>query len=267
MKRYFPIFFVLILFAILSAFLACNTSPDGNSGTGQSFVSAKKPAIDSTVVLDRLSLYRARRYESVQDALSGNPEEVFKLVLWGKKLGFIPPEIGQLKYLHSLDVALNELTELPEELSELHYLQGFYASGNMLTEFPEQILLLPMLERIDLSENRITEIPGGIICMDQIRKLDMGANKLTDLPAQLFELTNLEILTLDHNALSRISPGISGLRNLRKLDLSNNFLKEIPWEINGLKATLTDLQIQGNEIPVEKVRELVEAMPSTNIRF
>lgn len=258
---------MLILYATLSAFQACNTSPDGKSGLDQSFMLAEKPAIDSSMVLERLSLYRARRYESIQNALSGDPDKVYKLVIWGKKLGVIPPDIGRLKYLHSLDVAYNELTELPEELSELHYLQGLYASGNLLTEFPEQILLLPMLDRIDLSENRITEIPGEIIRMDQLRKLDVGENKLTDLPARLFELTNLEILTLDNNALTRLSPDISNLRNLRKLDLSNNFLKEIPWEITGLEGTLTDLEIQGNEIPAEKVRELADAMPSTNLRF
>ena len=267
MKRYFPVISVLIFFAAMSAFRACNTSPGEKTGLDQFIMPVKKPAIDSSMVLDRLSLYRARRYESVQDALSGDPDKVYKLVLWGKKLPVIPPEIGRLKYLHSLDVAHNELTELPEEISDLHYLQGFYAGANMLTRFPEQILLLPMLDRIDLSENRITEIPEEIVRMDQLRKLDMGENRLMDLPARLFELTNLEILTLDHNALTRLSPDISNLRSLRKLDLSDNSLKEVPWEITGLKTTLTDLEIQGNEIPVEKVRELVEAMPSTNIRF
>ncbi|HDS06874.1 MAG TPA: leucine-rich repeat domain-containing protein [Bacteroides sp.] len=267
MKRYLPLFYGLILYVILFAFQACNTSPGEKQESRESIISANKPMVDTSRILDRLSLYRARRYDSVQSALSDDPEKVYKMVLWGKKLGVIPPAIGQLKYLHSLDVAHNELAELPEELSELHYLQGFYANGNRLKRFPEQILLLPMLDRVDLSENQIMEIPEGIARMDQLTKLDMGENRLTDLPAELFELTNLEILTLDHNALGRLSPGISGLRKLRKLDLSNNFLKEIPWEITGLKETLTDLEIQGNQIPAEQVRSLAEAMPSTNIRF
>ncbi len=251
----------------IAAFQSCNHSSGEGTGRDQSIMSAQKPEIDTSRVLKRLSLYRAPRYESVHEAVTGNPEEVYKLVLWGKKLGVISPDIRQLKYLHSLDVAINELTELPGELSELHYLQGFYANGNKLTEFPEQILLLPLLDRVDLSENRIGEIPEEIFRMDQLKKLDMGENELTELPVSLFELTNLEILTLDNNAITRLSPEISNLRNLRKLDLSNNYLEKIPWEITGLKGTLTDLEILGNNIPLDEVRELVDAMPSTNIRF
>jgi Leucine-rich repeat (LRR) protein len=267
MKSCFPVIFVVFLYAFMPVIRSCNAPSGGKTGPDESIMTAGKPAIDSSRVLETLDLYRAPRYESVQKAVSGSPEEVYKLVLWGQKLGVIPPGIQRLKYLHSLDVAYNELAELPEELSQLHYLQGFYANGNMLTEFPKQILLLPVLDRVDLSENRITEIPGEIIRMDQLRKLDMGENKLTDLPDQLFELPNLEILTLDHNALSRVSPYISSLKSLRKLDISNNSLKEIPPEITRLAGTLTDLEIQGNNIPMEKIRELVDAMPSTNIRF
>lgn len=64
-----------------------------------------------------------------------------------------------------------------------------------------------------------------------------------------------------------MSPNISNLTNLRKLDVSNNFLKEIPREIILLTGTLTDLKVQGNGIPVEETRDLIDAMPSTSIRF
>jgi Leucine-rich repeat (LRR) protein len=214
---------------------------------------AEKPSIDTSKVLETLELYRAARYESLQAAMLAGAENVHKLVLWGRKMESLPPQIGELAYLATLDVAYNDLTVLPGEIEDLHYLQGFYANGNRLTEFPSQILLLPVLTRLDLSENQITQIPEEIMKMDQLTRLTLDKNAILQLPVQLYALENLEILELKGNGLSVIPEGISNLKNLKKLDLADNQLTTLPDEITAMAGHLKELNIQGNQIPGEKI--------------
>ena len=65
------------------------------------------------MVLETLELYRSKRFESIQEANNPDVKGVHKLVLHGKEMGVISPEIGNLTYLASLDLAFNNLVELP----------------------------------------------------------------------------------------------------------------------------------------------------------
>lgn len=252
--------------AMAMLMFACTGS--GNSGNLQDANrEAEKPSIDTARVLETLELYRAKRYEGIQEALSGGVDQSFKLVLYGRKLDRISPEIGKLSYLQTLDVAQNELSEFPDELSELHYLQGFYANGNRLTTFPDQLLLLPILSSIDLSENQIVKIPAEIALMDQLTRLSMDDNMLTSIPVQLYELSKLSILELGGNGLTEIPAGIDNLKELKKLDLSNNQLKSVPEGLSNLSLNLKDLYLQGNQISRDEIDHLIAALPSTKIRF
>jgi Leucine-rich repeat (LRR) protein len=251
----------------LYLFQGCNSSGSGQNELDPLIMEAEKPVLDTTMVLEILELYRAQRFEGIQPALGAGVENAHKMVLYGRKLGTLPPEIGKLKYLQTLDVAFNELVELPQELSELHYLQGFYANGNSLTEFPKQILLLPILAKIDLSENQISEIPREIKKMDQLTRLTIEENTLMSVPVEVYDLTNLTVLELAGNGLTKIPEGIASLNKLKKLDLSNNQLTALPREIASLTETLKDMAIQGNPIPDEEVRWLIDNMPGTKIRY
>jgi len=263
-------FFYPVWIALASLLLftwSCNTPDKGEKGFNREIVEADKPPIDTAMILETLELYRAKRYEGIQDALAAGVDNVYKLVLYGRKMGTLPPEIGVLTYLQSLDVAFNELTELPGEISNLHYLQGLYANGNNLQEFPSQILLMPILEKVDLSENQISRIPGEIVKMDQLVRLSMDGNTLTTIPVQLYELGNLEILELAGNGLRSLPVGISSLTKLKKLDLAKNQLITIPREITTLSTTLEELNIQGNRIPAEEIEWLISSLPETRIRY
>lgn len=222
--------------------------------------------LDSSKILTTLEMYRAPRYNSLEEALD-SAEKVNKLVLHSQHLGVLRPEIGHLSYLATFDVAFNDLEALPEELSKLYYLQSFYANGNSFSEFPKQLLELPLLSRIDLSENRITSIPAAITGMEQLVRLSMDRNMLTSLPTELYELRNLEILEFKQNGLSSIPEGISALSKLKKLDLSHNQLDRLPSEVLSMGAHLKELHIQGNNFPAESVQWLIKSMPETQIRY
>ena len=226
-----------------------------------------KPAIDTLKVLKPLELYRAKRYEGVQEALNAGGENVHKLILYGRGLETLPLDIGNLTYLASLDVSHNELRQFPEEISTLHYLQGLYATHNRLTAFPDQVLLLPVLTRLDLSANQISRIPPEIGWMDQLTRLTMDQNSLTAIPVEVYALKNLNVLELADNGLQSIPEGISGLNALEKLDLSGNQLTGLPREITTLADNLKEMNLQGNRIPPDELLWLAESMPGTQIRY
>jgi len=253
--------------AMMVQSFSCSNAGSDPTGTDQAMMDAEKPVVDTSRIPELIELYRAPRYESIQEALAAGPENVLKMSFHGKKIGFLSPEIDKFTYLASLDVAHNDLSELPAEFSNLHYLQGFYANGNKLDHFPEALFLLPLLDRVDLSGNQISALPLEIMKMDQLTSLNLEDNQLTSIPVHLYTLSKLEVLNLARNGLSKVPEGISHLKNLKKLDLSDNQLSTLPREIASLSGKLTQLGIQGNQIPRDQIDWFIEAMPSTEVRF
>jgi Leucine-rich repeat (LRR) protein len=223
-----------------------------------------KPAKDKAL-LDMLSLYRARRYESVAAAIA-SPDTVYNLVLYGQKLGKIDPEIAELKYLNSLDMAFNELTEVPPCIKDLEYLQGLYLNGNMITRIPSFVYGYPYLSRFDISENQLTRVSPDIHKLSQLTVLNLRANKLSEFPAEIYQLKQLKSLHLDHNQLTEIPEGISSLTNLSNLRLEHNQLADLPDEL-GYMVQLEELWLQGNPIPLERISYLRAKLPGTRIRY
>jgi internalin A len=90
------------------------------------------------------------------------------LDLSGRGISELPPEIGQLTNLTSLDLGdpwdeenKNQLTELPDEIGQLANLQMLALSGNQLTTLPESIAQLANLQKLDLWSNELTTLPGS----------------------------------------------------------------------------------------------------------
>jgi len=258
---------LILAAAIIVQALSCSRGNSGPVEPDKAVLEAEKPVVDTSRIPELIELYRAPRYEGMQEALAAGPDNVIKMSFHGKKIGSLSPDIKNFTYLATLDVANNDLAGLPAELSDMHYLQSFYAHGNRLTEFPGQLFLLPVLVRLDLSANQISVLPPEIMKMDQLTSLNLEANLLTSIPVQFYELGNLEVLNLAKNGLSKVPEGIGNLKNLKRLDLSNNQLTMIPREVASLSGTLTELSIQGNQIPRDQVQWFIEAMPSTDIRY
>ncbi|MEZ5069725.1 MAG: leucine-rich repeat domain-containing protein [Bacteroidales bacterium] len=260
MKRVLP----LLLVSFFLGSCGNRTQPSGTAKNPA--LLAEKPGVDSSRVLPELDLYRAKRFESVQEA-AAEPDRVHKLVLYGRDLQKMPSGLSQFTYLSSLDVSQNQLSSLGGEISSLHYLQGLYAVGNRLTTFPEGVVLLPVLQKIDLSNNQISSIPESIQRMDQLVRLSMDDNAVTRFPVALFSLKNLSVLELARNGLTEIPEGIASLKKLKKLDLAGNQITSLPKDLGSLRESLEELNLQGNPIPREEIDRLLEALPATNIRF
>ena len=155
---------------------------------------------------------------------------VTRLVLPGNGLtGLIPPALGRLANLESLELGENALTgPIPSELERL-----------------------VNLEQLDLSDNEFTgPVPAWLGSMTGLRSLYLRTNALTGpIPSELGRLVNLERLSLSDNELTGPVPAwLGNLTGLSLLELSRNALTgPIPAELGSL-ANLQQLWLAGNEL-------------------
>ena len=162
--------------------------------------------------------------------LRGSPSRVTRLNLERKGLtGSVPPELGELAGLITLDLSYNRLTGgIPPELGTLGSLWNLDLSSNRLTGgIPPELGSLPGLAFLILSDNRLTgEIPAELGDLPDPAYLWLNDNQLSGgIPPELGNLTRLAHLWLSGNRLSGTIPSeLSRLANLTLLVLGDNLL-------------------------------------------
>lgn len=127
------------------------------------------------------------------------------LTLAAMNLDRLPPEIGRLRLLKTLNLENNFLQSLPPELGELQALEALY-----------------------LSKNRLTRLPPEIVRLTSLRTLGLQGNLLEDLPADMNRLTNLAVLNLQSNRFRHWPAVLGKLPGLQYLYLANNMLAPLP---------------------------------------
>lgn len=222
--------------------------------------------------------------------ITTNEGHVTRLLLYSNNLkGEIPPELGNLRELKSLELHINQLTgSIPDALKNLVNLENFNVSQNLLTgsipkwigncehlrslnlelnnfsgEIPSELGQLSELEDLRLrgiyrSNIRITgEIPKSFGELKNLRVLWIVETGLTgSLPAELGNLSELSNLQIVGNSISGEIPAeLGNLSNLTCLDLSANKLSgKIPAELGNL-TQLRTIDLSSNslsgEIPAE----------------
>jgi Ran GTPase-activating protein (RanGAP) involved in mRNA processing and transport/GTPase SAR1 family protein len=108
------------------------------------------------------------------------------LVLRANMLEALPPSIGELRALETLDVADNRLRELPPTIERL----------------------APTLRHLDVSFNFFRVLPTALGALRGLRQLCARDNMLETLPSQLAELVELESADFDQNGLSSIPASV-----------------------------------------------------------
>ena len=146
--------------------------------------------------------------------------------------------------------------ELPPQLGRLTRLQSLQLSGNHLERIRADLGYLDALSQFDLSANRLSgQIPLSLGQLPHLTVLNLANNQLSGaIPPELGQLANLTVLNLADNQLSGIIPWeLGGLTNLTVLHLAGNQLyRHIPPTLGQL-TDLTILNLAGNR--------LVEAIP------
>ncbi|MGC9348408.1 MAG: leucine-rich repeat domain-containing protein, partial [Anaerolineae bacterium] len=172
---------------------------------------------------------------------------VSSLQLNGNRLsGQLPPEIGDLTALTSLNLRFNYLSSLPTEIGDLIALTSLELSGNYLMSLPAEIGELTALKWLRLGLNRLASLPPEIGELTALRTLNLSVNRLTTLPDQISNLTALRTLNLAGNSFAGTVPAVVwDLVGLTSLTLAGNQLTRVPAEIGCLTA-LTSLNLESN---------------------
>ena len=195
--------------------------------------------------------------------------QVVSLILAINNLrGRIPPEIGNLSALATLDLHRNwrpgpaeiGLTgRIPKELGNLTKLNDIVLSSNELTgPIPSELGELANLARLDLGWNDLTgTIPDDLGRLTNLTDLDLAQNNLTGtIPPVIADLVSLTDLNLSANGLRGEIPSALADLSLSSLDLSfNNFSGSIPTEFGKL-TNLLSLFLRNNQLTGDIPSEL-----------
>ncbi|MCK4934851.1 MAG: leucine-rich repeat domain-containing protein, partial [Simkaniaceae bacterium] len=205
-----------------------------------------------------LSLDQIRQLLSIWIENTPAAKNVAHLVIKAQTLRFLPPEIKQLKNLHTFGTWQNDqLTNLPPETFQLLQLQELSLGNLQLRDLPEglsqlqnlkkfslkcnspsvqhQILQLQQLETLTFRGNLLSAHPI-ISALQNLVSLILSNNQLTDLPPEIGNLKLLKFLYLQNNQITAIPREIGALHNLKRLNLNNNQITAIPREIGNLPS-------------------------------
>ena len=184
----------------------------------------------------------------------GNLSELRTLELdYNSLSGPIPPELGDLSELRILELDHNSLSgPIPPELGRLTALTSLSLSNNALSgPVPEWIGGLSDLWYLNFDVNQLTgPIPSTFGDLTELRSLYLCCNQLHGpLPSELANLGNLEVLDVNGAALrGPIPPWLGEMSSLRTLSLEGTLLTGvIPPELGKL-SSLRTLSLLENDL-------------------
>ena len=140
------------------------------------------------------------------------------------------------------------MTALPPEIGQLTSLQTLNLDGNQLTALPPEIGQLTSLQTLGLDGNQLTALPPEIGQLTSLQTLNLDGNQLTALPPEIGQLTSLQTLKLDGNQLTALPPEIGQLTSLQTLGLIGNQLTALPRQLADLLTKGLQLKLQGNPL-------------------
>ncbi|MEO1486013.1 MAG: DUF5018 domain-containing protein [Bacteroidota bacterium] len=139
---------------------------------------------------------------------------VWRLILRKKGIISLPPEIGKLANLETLDLSDNELENIPKEIGELRQIETLRINGN----------------------SQIKKLPNEMKSLTKLRTLSLYGIKFSEIPELVWELSNLTNLNIGNTNITRVSPRIGNLKKLDFLTLSKNRkIRTLPSEMGNLE--------------------------------
>lgn len=169
----------------------------------------------------------ANEIENIEEELAETFPNLKTLDLHGNRLRTLPENLGNLRYLTSLDLSKNRLrNDSLERMQDLEMLSDLNLECNELSgNFLD--LKMPKLTRLCLDSNELTSLPT-LSNMTSLSQLSVAKNKLTHCELELISQTLVE-LNLSGNSLAStlISSPIKSFPQLQILELGQNHLQQI----------------------------------------
>lgn len=196
--------------------------------------------------LRHLNLF-SNGFDSLNAAIGGLKNlEVLNLNA-NRNLQKLPPEIGELSKLKSLDLESTFLHKLPREIGNLSALENLNIGSTEIRNLPPEIGKLQNLKRLNAPFCGLQAIPKELGQLKNLRELLLRINQIKVIPPELGQLSNLEKLDFFNNKISTIPPELGKLSNLRSLLLSWNLLTNLPAELGQLKK-LKEIELYHNDL-------------------
>ena len=174
--------------------------------------------------------------------------KVRALYLREVNIKIIPPEIGLLCNLISLECYNNQVSSIPPEIGNLFKLEQLSFNTNQLTSIPKEISKLKNLDELLLNGNRINSLPNEIIQLKKLRLLNLAQNELPSIPNEFGDLSSLELCNLSVNMITSLPTSLSKLSNLSYLNLARNPVNIIPLAVCDLDDSDTNIVLDlGND--------------------
>ncbi|KAL0398447.1 UNVERIFIED_CONTAM: Receptor kinase-like protein Xa21 [Sesamum radiatum] len=168
--------------------------------------------------------------------------------------GIIPPQLGNLSFLVSLDLSGNKFHgDLPEELAKLRRLKFISFSFNRFSgKIPSWFGALPNLQELLLENCSFTgSIPPSLSNISKLETLNLKSNLLESMiPAEIGDLQNLKGLVLGENKLSGPIP--ASIFNISTLETaaftSNNLFGNLPANMCRHMPNLKSFSVALNQL-------------------
>ncbi len=183
-----------------AALKALYESTDGDNWLLNDGWDFNNPTVDAAVVNEW--------YGVTVDTATGR---VTNLSLWWNNLsGSIPPELGNLSSLQSLDLGDNNLRgSIPPELGNLSSLQSLdLGDNNLRGSIPPELGNLSSLQSLTLFYNNLSgSIPPELGNLSSLQEIDLFYNNLSgSIPPELGNQSSLQEIDLFYNNLSGSIP-------------------------------------------------------------
>ncbi|KAL8508559.1 hypothetical protein ACS0TY_018980 [Phlomoides rotata] len=249
--------YYLFAFAVLLTLLPCQAKTSTNLTTDQSALLSLKalPTSDPYQILTRNWTNSSDVCSWIGVTCGLRHRRVTALNISNMGLsGTIPPQLGSLSFLVSLDLRYNHFSGiLPQELSLLHRLKFISLDVNNFTgDIPPLFGLLSKLEYLSLENNSfIGFIPNSLSNLSNLRVLDFGFNYLNgEIPEELGRLDNLQFLGMYFNHLSGgIPSAIFNISTLQTIDLGSNELSgSLPSNMCNNLPLLETIRLSDNQL-------------------
>lgn len=180
-------------------------------------------------------------------------------------LSDVPSEIGEFRFLHSLDLSRNGLTEnLDSIISKFPKLSRLNLSHNRFEGTVPLHLIRPSITHLDISHNQFDSFPVSVpnYALPGFVSLKISYNPIQIFPDWLLPLTTLEVLECDFCDLHDLP--ISRLWPLRVLRCAGNRIRNLAFPTGDASDRIDESYAGTSPMKIEILdcsgNELVELM-------